>query len=1067
MAADPADDEQHNVYPFDQMIIGRVAMNIPFMEINNLERKAFPAFYLWLVLATAIVAFAAQAPAAAVLTIQADQPGAIISSNLFGIFFEEINFAGEGGLYAEMIRNRSFHTQAYWTLVTQGTAVGTMSVDASQPLNTDIPNSLKLTMQSGTGSVGAGNVGFWGMSLQAGATYYLNFYAMGSNGFGGPVVAQLQNAGGTTVYAQASFTGLTAGWQQFAAPLVSSSTDTNARIVLSITNAGTVWLEVVSLFPAATFDNRTNGLRSDLANVLEAMHPSFLRFPGGNFIEGANITNAVRWKKTIGDIAQRPGHLDDAWGYWSTDGFGFQEFLQFCEDMGMQPLYAINSGLALGYNGSANNTVPLSQMGPWVQDALDAIQYANGGTNTTWGALRAAHGHPAPFNLQYLEIGNESGGTYYNDRYTLFYDAIKSNYPSIHLIAPGNWPGGPPWSRPVEIQDEHYYASPATFYAYATKYDSYRRNGPKVFVGEYAVNSGEGTYGNLASALAEAAFMTGLERNADIVQMASYAPLLANLNGYQWLPDLIYYDSSREMFGAPSYYVQELFGQNRGDVVLPAVVSGTNALYASSSLLPSNGQIIVKVVNTNNAPLATTFNVDGVSTVASNAVVIQLSSSSSTNGNSLASPAYIFPVTNSIANAGTNFTLTLPANSLSILRLNASGLDSCTNLLLQFNSPIAIGQQVAATVSGQESGNWINLTTNANHAIIYTSADTSVAVVDGQGNITGLSQGTTSIMATYASLGLSATRSVQVVYAPTILVHRYSFNDGTANDSVGSANGALHGNATVSGGQLVLPNTTSVAPATDYLQLPAGILTNSVNGTNNAPAVTVEAWATVKGGQYTWANLFDFGNRDAGGLSEYDTHVCVHANDNSTIAGISDSDNANVDYQFVDLDPGSSLDGSTNVHITAVFNPPAGYVAIYLNGVLAGADDNVTIPMSGVQAERNIIGADNWPDPGMQGSIDEFRIYNGALTADEIAATQVLGPNQLLSSASPAVTASASGGSLTLSWPVASAGYAVLTTTNLAAGNWMDAMLIPQIVGNQWQVILPITGNTRFYRLQK
>jgi hypothetical protein len=509
-----------------------------------------------------------------------------------------------------------------------------------------------------------------------------------------------------------------------------------------------------------------------------------------------------------------------------------------------------------------------------------------------------------------------------------------------------------------------------------------------------------------------------------------------------------------------------LFSQNRGDVVLPTVVSGTNLLYASSSLLRSSGQIIVKAVNLNYT-LTATFNVTGVNSIASSATVIQLTSGSATNGNTLASPMYVFPVTNSIANAGTSFSLTLPANSLSILRLNASGINTYTNLLLQFASPINSGQQVASTVWGQQSGNWINLTTNANHAITYTSADTSIAVVDSNGNITGVGSGTTSIIATYASLGLSATQSLQVVFVPTALVHRYSFNDGTANDSVGSANGTLHGNATISGGQLVLPNTTSVAPATDYLQLPAGILTNSVNGTNNDPAVTVEAWATIQAGQYTWANLFDFGNQDASGQSEYDIHVCVHASDNSTIAGISDSDNANVDYQFIDLDPGSSLDGSTNVHITTVFNPPAGYMAIYLNGVLAGADYNVTIPMSGVQAVRNIIGADNWPDPGMQGTIDEFRIYNGALTANEIAATQVLGPNQLLSAASPAISASASGGSLTLSWPVASAGYTVLTTTNLAVGNWIAAVVTPQIVGSQWQVVLPITGNAQFYRLQK
>ncbi|MGD0253339.1 MAG: alpha-L-arabinofuranosidase C-terminal domain-containing protein, partial [Verrucomicrobiota bacterium] len=1001
------------------------------------------------------------------ITIQAGQPGAIISSNLFGIFFEEINFAGEGGLYAEMVRNRSFYTPTnanYWTLVTQGTATGTMSVDPTQPLNTNILNSLKLTMQSGTGSVGAGNAGFWGMSLQAGATYNLNFYAMGSSGFGGPVIAQLQNASGSTVYAQASFSGLTTSWQHFAASLVSSGTDTNARIVLSITNAGTIWLDVVSLFPSATFYSRTNGLRLDLANMLAALHPSFLRYPGGNFIEGANITNAVRWKKTIGDIAQRPGHMDDAWGYWSTDGFGFHEFLQFCEDMGMEPLYGINCGLALGYNGSTNNTVPLAQMGPWVQDALDAIQYANGDTNTTWGALRAANGHPAPFNLKYMEIGNENGGSYYDARYTLFYDAIKSNYPSIHLIAPGNWPGGPPWSRPVEIQDQHYYSSWITFYSsYATMYDNYSRNGAKVFVGEYAVTSGYGTYGNLISALAEAAFMTGLERNSDIVQMASYAPLFANVNGMQWQPDMIYYDSSRGVFGTPSYYVQELFSQNRGDVVLPTVVSGTTSLYASSSLLRSSGQIIVKAVNPGSASLATTFNVTGVNSIASSATVIQLTSGSSTNGNSLASPTYVFPVTNSIANGGTSFSLTLPAYSLSIIRLTASGINSCTNLLLQFASPINSGQLVASTVWGQQSGNWINLTTNANHAITYTSADTNIAVVDSNGNITGVGSGTTNIIATYASLGLSATQSLQVVYVPTALVHRYSFNDGTANDSVGSANGTLVGNATISGGQLVLPNTTSVAPASDYLQLPAGILTNNPMygiGTNdNDPAVTVEAWASIKAGQYTWANLFDFGNRDAGGQSEYDIHVCVHASDNSTIAGISDSDNANVDYQYIDLGSGSSLDGSTNVHITAVFNPPAGYVAIYLNGVLAGANYNVTIPMSGVQAVRNIIGADNWPDPGMQGTIDEFRIYNGALTTNEIAATQVLGPNQLLSAASPAISASASGGSLTLSWPVASAGFTLLTSTNLASGTWMVVSPSPQIVVSQWQVTVPVSEN--------
>ena len=327
------------------------------------------------IIATVLLSAAvARGQSAATVTIQASQPGAVISTNLFGIFFEEINYGGEGGVYAEMVRNRAFYSPTsalFWTLVTQGTAAGTMVVDPNQPLNTNTSNSLKLTMQSGAGNVGAGNSGFWGMSLQTGATYDLNFYACASNGFSGPVSARLESSTGGSVYAQTSFGGLTTNWQHFAVSLVSSGTDTNARLVVSIASAGAVWLDVVSLFPRATFHSRTNGLRLDLANKLADLKPSFLRFPGGNYIESNNATNAVHWKKSIGDIAQRPGHLNDSWGYWSTDGFGAHEFFQYCEDMGMEPLYGINCGLMLGYNGSTNNTIPISDMGPWVQDALD------------------------------------------------------------------------------------------------------------------------------------------------------------------------------------------------------------------------------------------------------------------------------------------------------------------------------------------------------------------------------------------------------------------------------------------------------------------------------------------------------------------------------------------------------------------------------------------------------------------------------------------------------------------------------------------------------------------------
>jgi alpha-L-arabinofuranosidase len=1206
------------------------------MKLTNVVRS--------LIILLASVALSVRGQATANVTIQANQPGALVSSNLFGIFFEEINFAGEGGLYAEMVRNRALYNAAnpdYWALATEGSATGAMSVDTTEPLNTNIPNSLKLTMSSGTGSVGAANRGFWGMNLQAGETYNLNFYAMAANGFGGSIVARLENSSGSTVYSHASFAALTGNWQKYSASLVSSSTDTNAQLVLSITNAGTIWLDVVSLFPAATFDSRTNGLCADLANMLAANHPSFMRYPGGNFIEGDYLTNSVRWKKTIGDISQRPGHNNDSWGYWSTDGFGLDEYLQFCQDLGMQPLYGINCGLALGWNGNTNNTVPLNEMGPWVQDAVDLVEYANGPTNTTWGAQRAANGHPAPFNLQYMEIGNENSGSYYNDRYALFYDAVKSNYPAIHLIA--NDQGSIPTSRPVEIQDEHYYTSPASFISMATRYDSYSRSGPKVFVGEYAVTAGYGTYDNLAAALGEASFMTGMERNSDLVLMASYAPLFANVNAMQWQPDLIYYNNS-QAFGTPSYYVQQLFSQNRGDVILPSTVTITNnqssmtprggiglgswntsveytnivvisngvtlyqsdfvhngtsgwnvfngtwsanngvyqqtalitdcystsgstnwanytitlqamktdgsegflimfnvldnsdwtwwniggwsdtldgieqmvggskttyaqvpqsiasnkwyyirivvtgsraqcylgtssaqaatnlvqdvtlpnpqsGLLVSSTYARSTGQVIVKAVNPYGAPVSTTFNLAGVNTIAPNGTMIQLTSGSATDENNFNAPMYVFPVTNTIPNSASNFTVTLPANSLSILRLTAGGINNYTNLLLQFPSPITTGQSVASTVWGEMSGNQINLTANSNHALVWFSADTNVAVVDINGNVTGVGAGTANVVASYPARGISATQAVEVAYVPVTLAHRYSFNEisgTTVSDSIGGPtwNGTLPNGGTLGGGQLTFSSATN-----QYLSLPGGIL-------RNYAAATIEMWIPNISGASTsppFVYLFAFGDTDSSG-NGYDY---IFFNPNLARAAISDADPGYNSEQGGNL--ANSLGLATSLHLTCVFNCPNGVINVYTNGVLAGTFSGVTDPLSSVGNQFAYIGRSLYTtDSYLDWSINEFRIYNGALESAEVAATDALGPNQLLTTNPPAVGISASGGNLTLFWPLASAGYSVLTTTNLGLGVWTPTSLTPQIISGQWQFTIPITNNSaQYYQLVK
>jgi alpha-L-arabinofuranosidase len=533
-----------------------------------LVQKRLPVFPGVIILTAITSVWAIQAQTTATLTVQANQPGVQISSNLFGIFFEEINNAGDGGIYAEMVSNRNFEAPgltAGWPLIMTGSATGTLSADSSMPLSASNLYSAKVAFSSGSGSVGLANSGYWGMRFQAGQTYNLGFYARCSSGFTGAINASLQNANGSQTYAQGTITGLTTNWQYFSLALIPSSSDTAGRLVMVISQPGTVWLDVVSLFPQQTFDNRPNGMRPDLMNMLMNLQPSFMRFPGGSWVNGNALTNMYAWKRTIGPLGDRR-YQNNLWGYYVDHGQGYYEYLQMCADLGVQPLFVINCGMDVF---SVGDSVPLGLMGPYVQDALDAIQYANGPTNSTWGALRAAAGHPAPFNLKYMEIGNENGGSAYNGRYMLFYDAIKSNYPDMHIIA-DNW-GGLPVSRPVEISDEHYYSDPTFFMANATKYDSYSRSGPKIYVGEYAVTTGGGN-GNLIGALGEASFMTGLERNADIVAMASYAPLFANLNNKDWNPDLIYFNNS-QVYGTPSYYAQQMFSANRGDLVLPLAIS--------------------------------------------------------------------------------------------------------------------------------------------------------------------------------------------------------------------------------------------------------------------------------------------------------------------------------------------------------------------------------------------------------------------------------------------------------------------------------------------------------------
>jgi len=432
------------------------------------------------------------------LTVDTANPGVEISPMLYGAFFEEINHAGDGGLYAELISNRSFEdspdTLFNWWIEEKGDSKGNLSLSDSKLLNDAQTRAMALTVTTAAegGLVSAVNNGYWGIALTKDASYQLSFYAKPEPGDDMPLRISLESADGKVIYAQQNVDSLKEGWNQYTYTLTSSETVENARILFSASHAGTVYLDMVSMFPE-TWNNRENGLRIDLAEKVAAMKPSFVRFPGGCFVEGKTPKNAYQWKTTIGPIEMRPGH-EAYWDYRTTDGLGFHEYLQWAEDLKAEPLFVAYIGISHDGDPIAKqNTVPLSEIQPWIQDVLDAIEYANGPVTSKWGAMRAANGHPEPFHMKYVEIGNENNFqmSEYIQRYGLFYKAIKEKYPEMNLIANAAIEG-----ETIEMVDEHYYETSEWFIANSNRYDTYDRSGPKIYVGEYAVTKGAGE-GNL------------------------------------------------------------------------------------------------------------------------------------------------------------------------------------------------------------------------------------------------------------------------------------------------------------------------------------------------------------------------------------------------------------------------------------------------------------------------------------------------------------------------------------------------------------------------------------------
>jgi alpha-N-arabinofuranosidase len=640
------------------------------------------------------------------LTVQVDKPGAKISPTLWGIFFEDINFGADGGLYAEMVKNRSFefpNAMMGWSKIQKKDAKGTLSIRDENPFEPANPHYLRIEVKNPGDGFGVTNEGFRGMGLRKGEKYWFSVYA---RSLSGPMAfkAEVIASDGRKI-AEARFDGVGENWQKYICTMVAMETDAKAKLNLLVTRPGVLDVDMVSLFPedsTAVSSSLTPmpvpGLRKDLVQMLADLKPGFLRFPGGCIVEGRDIDNRYQWKNTIDDINKRKliisrwnNEFDHRYteDYFQSFGLGFYEFFLLCEKIGAEPMPIINCGMACQFN--TGQLVPMNQLQPYVQDALDLIEFANGPATTKWGNKRSDMGHPGSFNLKMIGIGNEQWGPQYIERYKVFAKAIKEKYPAIQLITatgsdPTIFPNGPAevkflWSEwrkiKADIVDEHFYRGPDWFLDNADYYDSYDRNDPKIFVGEYAAQSigvaSPDNRNNWLCALAEAAFMTGLERNADLVVMSSYAPLFGNVDGWQWTPNLIWFDNLR-VFGTPNYYVQQLFSLNRGDVVLPLQLSGAPEaankqprLYATACLDNKSGEVILKVVNALAKPAVTTIQVEGAKLNATG-TAITLSGAIS-DENSIDNQKKVSPVTSPVNGVGPEFAYTFKPYSLTVIKV--------------------------------------------------------------------------------------------------------------------------------------------------------------------------------------------------------------------------------------------------------------------------------------------------------------------------------------------------------------------------------------------------------------
>lgn len=631
------------------------------------------------------------------LQVDASKSTAKIQPTMYGVFFEDINFAADGGLYAEMVKNRGFEftlPKMGWSQpksdrfsLNKASGMGTVIKTEGNPANR---NFLRVVINNDAGYELI-NEGFRGMGVKADASYDVSVEAAQKEGNISAIHFHLIDQDGK-VLGETTIQLSSSEWKTYESVIKASNTEAKAQLKITFTGTGIVDLDMISLFPQDTWKGRKKGLRQDLVQLLYDLKPGFLRFPGGCIVEGRTLARRYQWKKTVGPIEERE-LLVNRWNtefghrptpdYYQSFGLGFFEYFQLSEDLGAEPMPILSCGMACQFNTA--ELVPMDELDPYVQDALDLIEFANGDVNSPWGKVRADMGHPEPFNLKYIGIGNEQWGPEYIKRYKVFEKAIKEQYPNIVIISgSGPFPDGEYFEYGMEeltklnaeIVDEHYYRPPEWFRENATRYDDYDRNGPKIFAGEYAAQSvaiaSPDNKNNWNCALSEAAFMTGLERNADLVVMTSYAPLMAHADGWQWTPDLIWFNNL-ESYGTANYYVQKMFSNHAGTDLLKITetgkpLTGQGDLYASAVKDTATKELIVKVVNTAGNEQDLSIAIDGTSAKAE-VIALTMATNDLEAVNSFESPKEISPKESKTALRKGILQTTIPANAFVVYKI--------------------------------------------------------------------------------------------------------------------------------------------------------------------------------------------------------------------------------------------------------------------------------------------------------------------------------------------------------------------------------------------------------------